>query len=73
MSQVMKKEKEGARNLATKILKTFHRQYARQDAYKHLPDGQRAMLLGRLGVTLGRVLLGKEGHKHEEIEIEHVA
>ena len=73
MSQVMKSEKEGARKLATKILKTFHRQYARQDAYKHLPDGQRAMLLGRLGVTLGRVLLGKEGHTYEETEIEHVA
>ena len=73
MSQVMKKEKEGARKLATKIWKTCHRQYARQDAYDHLPEGQRALLLGRLGVAIGRVLRGKESKSYSESELQHVA
>jgi len=73
MSQVMKREKEGERKLATKILKTFHRVYARHGAYDHLPEGQRALLLGRLGVAIGRVLLAKEGKEYSVPELQHVA
>ena len=73
MSQVMKREKEGERKLATKILKQFHREYARQDAYDRVPEGQRALLLGRLGVAIGRVLLAKEGKEYSKLELQHVA
>ena len=54
-------------------MKTFHREYARQDAYDHLPEGQRALLLGRLGVAIGRVLLAKEGKEYSVPELQHVA
>lgn len=73
MSQIMRKDKEDARQLASNILKTVHRQYARQSAYDHFPQGGRGLLLGRLGVAIGRVLLGKEGNTYSVPELQHVA
>ena len=52
---------------------TLHRRYAGQSAYDHLPPGQRALLLGRVSVAIGRVLLGKEGKTCSEQELGHVA
>ena len=73
MSQIMKKDKADARELAGNIMKTFHCKYTVASAYEHLPEGQRTMFLGRLGIAIGRVLLGKEGKTFSISELEDVA
>ena len=73
MSQIMKKDKADARELAVNIMQTFHCKYTAASAYERLPEGQRTMLLGRLGIAIGRVLLGKEGKTYSYSELEDVA
>jgi len=50
----MKKDQGVERMLASKIMNTCHRRDAALAAYERLQPGLRALLLGRLGVAIGR-------------------
>ncbi len=73
IAQIMRQSKAAERELAGQVLMTFHRRYAALAAYEHFPAGQQAICLGRLGIAVGRALLGKEGLEFTTPDLEDTA
>ena len=56
-TKIMKPDLKIFRGDMSFILKKFHREYAALAAYDHFKDGQQHKFLGRLGMSLGKILM----------------